>query len=226
MRFHDEAPKPDVHQRVYDGVVNEALLALLPTRPGRVLDVGCGTGANARRLRELGHEVWGLTMNADEARLAKAWCRDVLVANLDDDLPSHLPSQFDALLLSHVLEHLVDPSRTLSALAALLVPKGVAAIAVPNMAAYELRLRFLRGDWTREDLGAMDRTHRQFWSFETAPEVLKGTPLRLVERRGDAAPMSSLARVAPGVVGWLRSRGASRWPNLVCWQTLLLAERA
>jgi 2-polyprenyl-3-methyl-5-hydroxy-6-metoxy-1,4-benzoquinol methylase len=211
---------------VYDGLVNQPLLALLgEVRAGtRVLDVGCGTGANARWLGERGAEVWGITASEKEAALARSVCRGVTVCDLDEALPASLTGPFDVLLLSHVLEHLADPAATLRALATRLTPGGRAAIAVPNMAVYDVRWRLARGQWPRERVGAFDETHRQFWTHETASTMLSATPFRLLRREPDAQPMIALARVAPRLAAQVRRLGARWVPNLVSWQTLLLAE--
>jgi hypothetical protein len=63
----------------------------------------------------------------------------------------------DMLLLSHVLEHMVRRKYALAHRARLVRADGMAFAAVPNIASW--RMRHLRGDWTRSNVGFMDETH-------------------------------------------------------------------
>ena len=215
------------HSAVYRAEANRPLLDLLPGGARTILDVGCGTGENARALREIAQHVVGITMSAAEAHEARQWCTRVLVADVERDAMDLQPKSFDVLLLSHVLEHLTRPTETLAKLAEYLVPGGWAAIAVPNMAFWRVRVRLLRGDWRREAGGWLDRTHLQFWSFDTAPELLSGTPLALERREGAsfAVPMWPLRRLAPVLSRRLDLIVGQMAPRLFAGQVLLLARK-
>ena len=215
------------HAWCYNAFVNHALLSLVPRECRKVLDVGCGTGANAKAFRDRGGSVWGITCSEEEAKLASAFCDKVYLADLDIAVPSDLPDDLDLLFMSHVLEHLRRPAETLTKLCTRLRAGGYAAIAVPNMAYWPLRERLLKGDWHRTDEGAFDRTHLQFWSFETAPQVLQRTGLQLIAHTCEAVqtpfPLRSLL---PNSVTELIDRiQATRFANTFGWQTLLLAQK-
>jgi ubiquinone/menaquinone biosynthesis C-methylase UbiE len=212
---------------VYRNAGNRALLALIPAEPGKALDIGCGAGDNARVLRERGWKVWGVTLSPDEADLARPACEDVLIANVEfDDLPLEDKS-FDVLIFSHVLEHMIQPAKTLARMARYLKDGGLVIIAVPNMAHLRLRWRFLRGNWHREDSGPMDRTHLQFFSFDTAPSVFENTPYELVVHGYDepGVPMWKLRKVAPGLCARIDRVIGPRYPNLCTYQTLLVGKK-
>ena len=86
------------------------LYRLLGTEPGsraRLLEIGCGTGAN---LREQSSR-WTTAVGIDLELLALAYCRDL--AAVQADALAALPfadTTFDAVVLLDVLEHLADPS--------------------------------------------------------------------------------------------------------------------
>jgi SAM-dependent methyltransferase len=214
--------------KVYQNAGNPALLALVPADARRVLDVGCGAGDNARALKERGCGVWGVTLSEAEAGLARPHCEAVVVANAETSPLGLPPDYFDLLLLSHVVEHMVRPDVGLARLAAHLRPGGLALLAVPNMAHYRCRLRFLLGNWRREDGGPFDRTHYHFWSYHTFDELFRGAPLRLVSKTpGDpAVPLWPLRRVLPRRWAQVFDRFGGRVaPNLFAGQTLVVARR-
>jgi SAM-dependent methyltransferase len=210
----------------YQNEGNRPLLRLLPAGVRRVLDVGCGAGSNARLLQAQGVSVTALTQSPEEAQLAAPFCVRTIVADLEKDpLPAAEPL-FDLLLCSHVLEHLARPSGTLRRLSDLLRPGGFALVAIPNMAFWRPRLQTLRGDWTREDTGFFDRTHLQFWTYRTAPDLFAGTPLSIVRLEAEyAVPLWPLRRVAPGLSRKLDGRIGVLAPNLFGAQVLMLAQK-
>jgi SAM-dependent methyltransferase len=214
--------------KVYRNLGNHAVLALVPPDARRVLDVGCGAGDNARILRQRNCQVWGVTLSEAEAEAAREVCEGVCVGNVetgDLDLPV---GHFDVILLSSVLEHLIDPNRALTRLAAHLRVGGIVLVAVPNMANYRLRLRFLWGDWHREPQGALDHTHFHFWSYETIDEAFRNTPLQITKKvPGDPAiPLWPLRRLLPPAsLRWLDVLGGKLRPNLFAGQCLVVAQR-
>ncbi len=106
----------------------------LPARPGgRLLDVGCGTGAAVARMRALGWNAEGLDPDPEAIGVAeRAGIRVTrgTLADLDDAAHANA---FDAITLSHVIEHLHDPAAELERIHRLLKPGGLLWIATPNL---------------------------------------------------------------------------------------------
>jgi methionine biosynthesis protein MetW len=144
---------------VYANAGNPEVLALIPETAKRVLDAGCGAGDNGRLMSARGISVVGVTLSNAEAVVAASTCDRVIVADLEGDSLPFEERSFDVVLLSHVLEHLRDPQAALCRLAKYLSEEGLAIVAVPNMAHWRIRLRLVRGDWTRQDTGPLDRSH-------------------------------------------------------------------
>lgn len=115
--------------------------------PARVLDIGCGNGRILAALQAAGHTVLGV--EPDEAARAAAVGRglDVLPGTAEA-LPAALHGrQFDAVLLTHVLEHCSDPVQALRNAAALLAPGGRLTVETPNNAALGRRQAGLTWRW-------------------------------------------------------------------------------
>jgi SAM-dependent methyltransferase len=99
---------------------------------GRLLDIGTGAGEFLARMRALGWEVEGLEPDANAVQTA----REHLGLRMhhgtlhDVDLP---PASFDAVVSSHVVEHVHDPIDFLSRAWRLVRPGGRLVIITPNV---------------------------------------------------------------------------------------------
>ena len=139
---------------IYKNDGNMGLLDLLPSSSGAILDCGCGAGDNARILRGRGWRVTGVTIDPQEQRVAELFCEVVHIGDLEKGLPAEIDGAFDAILASHVLEHLAAPERLLDDIRARLSHNGVLAVALPNIAHYRQRLSFLRGHFDYTEAGS------------------------------------------------------------------------
>src|SRR5262245_22924255 len=101
--------------KTYYSQVNEPLLRLVNRRGLRVLDIGCGAGANSRRLLESGVATWcaGVELVQDHALEARQHLQDVRVGMVDQMPLPWEPLSFDCLLFGDLLEHVVDPWKLL-----------------------------------------------------------------------------------------------------------------
>jgi 2-polyprenyl-3-methyl-5-hydroxy-6-metoxy-1,4-benzoquinol methylase len=111
----------------------DAAFRYLPRpRPGQtLLDVGCGNGDFLLNARDAGWNVSGVDPDPKAALAAAQRGLDVRCGSIDD-MAGHAGS-FDAVTLSHVLEHVHDPVAFLQAVHALLKPGGVVYIDTPNI---------------------------------------------------------------------------------------------
>ena len=144
--------------------------------PGaRVLDLGTGSGALGQYLGEhSGCIVDGVTINEDEAALARPHYRRIEVANLDQpDWASMFSGEsYDCVVCGDVLEHLRQPEATLLACSQLLAPGGRLLISVPNASYSGLVAELMQGDFKYREEGLLDRTHLRFFTRRSLAELL------------------------------------------------------
>jgi 2-polyprenyl-3-methyl-5-hydroxy-6-metoxy-1,4-benzoquinol methylase len=103
--------------------------------PGRLLDVGCGDGGWLVKMRTLGWQVEGQETDADAAAYAERVHGVTVHLGLLHDLRLP-PASFDAITLSHVIEHVHDPIAVLAECRRLLKPDGRLIALTPNVAGY------------------------------------------------------------------------------------------
>lgn len=106
--------------------------------PGRLLDIGCGTGDFLVAMAERGWRGVGVELQPRAAQVARQQGVWVLPGDLLD-LPLRAGS-FDAATLWDVLEHLPDPRAALGRVRGLLRPRGLAVVTVPRLDSPEARL--------------------------------------------------------------------------------------
>ena len=96
----------------------------------RVLEIGAGAGGILNVFREEGCIVTGLDYDDDYLD----WGRRRGLSLLKGDLGTvKLPQEFDLVILSHVLEHVVEPARFLERIAPLLADHGMVYVEVPSL---------------------------------------------------------------------------------------------
>lgn len=114
-----------------------AKLHLLPSAPGRVLDIGAGTGRDAAWFAERGHSVLAVEPTAELRVAAMALHPSSSIEWLDDALPelarvTKRGELFDTIMLNAVWMHLDESERriAMARVASLLAGQGVLAISL------------------------------------------------------------------------------------------------
>jgi 2-polyprenyl-3-methyl-5-hydroxy-6-metoxy-1,4-benzoquinol methylase len=110
---------------------------------GRLLDIGCGSGAGMIRMADLGWRVEGIDFDEEAVRLAASQGLTVRLGSLEQQ--AYPAASFDAIVTSHVLEHVWDPRGLLRESHRILKPGGRLVCITPNAASWCHTL--FKGDW-------------------------------------------------------------------------------
>jgi 2-polyprenyl-3-methyl-5-hydroxy-6-metoxy-1,4-benzoquinol methylase len=96
----------------------------------RLLDVGCGNGEFLVAARSAGWQVCGLDFDAKAVAAARHQGLEVFEGSLEAQ--GFAANSFDAITLSHVIEHVHRPQALIAECARLLKPGGILWLATPN----------------------------------------------------------------------------------------------
>lgn len=165
-------------------------------RRGRLLDVGCATGALLQVARELGWEVQGLEAghaSADYAR--KQLGLTVHNEPIEEFAPADGP--FDAIVCLEVIEHVASPTVALARFERWLVPDGLLLLSTPNFDSLYRRLHGA-GWWV---INCEDE-HVMFFSPRTLARMLEKCGFEVVRMRVRSIDIA-------GLLGKFRARPAS-----------------
>ncbi len=217
-----------VDDKVYANSGNRDVLSRVPEACKTVLDVGCGAGDNARVLQQRGCEVDGVTLSTEEARLAEPFCRRVVVGNLEHGLPTGLADRYDAVICSHVLEHICFPGKLLDGIYDRLDEGGLLVVAVPNLLFVKNRLKLLLGSFDYTNTGLMDQTHFRWYTLATGRDLLRERGFsRVISSATGSLPIGPLRSVLPGrMVKAAENFSVGKWPGLFGYQLLHVARKA
>lgn len=159
------------HAQIVNWIANE--------RPTDVLEVGTASGYLSSELAKLGCNVTGIEEDPEMAQLARQFCREMLVDNVESMDFSRL-SRYDAIIFGDVLEHLRNPRAVLERLSSLLKPGGRILISLPNVANIWVRLNLLLGRFNYSRVGILDETHLRFFTLKTAKQLAADSGLDVI----------------------------------------------
>ena len=150
----------------YHSRVRVDVAPYLPVPAGRVLDIGCGSGASADLIRRAGAErLVGIELNPAAAALAAKRYDRVVVGDAQAALDELGGEAFDTFVAWDVLEHLYDPAELLARLGRMAAPAARLHISVPNARNILLvRDLVLRGTFGYAEHGHRDATHVRWFT--------------------------------------------------------------
>jgi SAM-dependent methyltransferase len=177
---HSERRRPSLAERIRksladrgaDGRRSRPPLTLDGVAPGKMLEVGCGSGELLAYYATKGWKTYGI--DPSEAAVAAAARRgaEVHAGTLDDHLWQDV--RFDVISFQHSLEHIPHPIETLEKARDLLVPGGRIIIEVPNWASWQRKV--FRDYWFPLDLPR----HLQHFSPRALERVAEKLGLRML----------------------------------------------
>jgi len=148
--------------------------------PGRMLEIGCGSGRVLHLATEAGWDVVGLELSEKLATATReALGVPVHVMDFLEGDTSALGEGFDLVTLAHVLEHLLDPKFAMERIASLLKPNGHVLLEFPNIDAVDSKWkRFMNSS------GIHKKSYPEDWSPGHCQEFCRDSFRYLAEQTG------------------------------------------
>ena len=170
----DSAMEPTNLVGILDSDSTFASAARLVGADKRVLQLGCGAGAQARALVATGCRVVGVEKDPQLATQASSICERVVVGDVEHlDLAVELGAdRFDVILAVDVLQHTEDAESVVCRLKGYLNPKGALVVSVPNVAHASVRLALLAGSFPYAAPLASGRRPIRFFTRDSVEALL------------------------------------------------------
>lgn len=189
--YHDEPDNPLVrrYELWLDAIERER-------PPGRLLDIGCGTGLFLAVARRRGWQTLGVDACAEATEHARShFGLDVWIGEFEE-FPADARG-FDAITGWDIIEHARDPVSLLTAMRRCLSPDGVVALSTPNQrsmldlvagALYRLSRGRVRGPLEKFYIDQ----HFLYYTPETLAHSLERAGLRVASLRQEATDLERL----------------------------------
>ncbi|HXE53122.1 MAG TPA: class I SAM-dependent methyltransferase [Tepidisphaeraceae bacterium] len=161
-----------------------------------ILDVGAAQGMLGERLQNTGLVADAVEASVDWANLARPFYRNTWASIVEDaPLPDH---EYRLVVCADVLEHTPDPLAVLKRLRQAATDDATFIISLPNVAHLAVRLMLLFGYFPKMERGILDRTHLQFFTKDTARDLLAEAGLRIESVRATGVPLDEVWKNGEG----------------------------
>ena len=149
------------------------MLAFLPKKYNKVLEIGCGEGVFLQQLNQMS-EKWGIEPSKEAADKAVKIADKILIGSYNDCL-SQLPDEyFDLIICNDVIEHMVDYDFFFSSIKQKMSDNGCLIGSIPNVRFYKNLFNLLiKKDWLyKAEGGILDKTHVRFFTKKSFYNIL------------------------------------------------------
>jgi 2-polyprenyl-3-methyl-5-hydroxy-6-metoxy-1,4-benzoquinol methylase len=177
------------------------IIERLPKKINSLLDVGCGSGAFAAKIKDMYSCIgWGVEIDEKEAAFAKNKLDTVLVGKIEEVIDKIPNNKFDVISFNDVLEHLEDPYTIIHQIKPKFKKSGKLVASIPNVRYIRnlYRLIFLK-DWQYEDEGILDNTHLRFFTKKSIINMFEENGYEVVSIEG----INQLAGFKKYLIIWL-----------------------
>lgn len=182
-------------------------------RNSKVLDIGCGSGQLGQYFhRELQSEVTGVEITVDNYEIAKAVLSKTLLGDIETLDLDLIGCDFDYIIFSDSLEHMLNPDKVLNRVQQLLAKNGELLISIPNVRNFRVTFPLvIAGNWEYQDEGLLDRTHLRFFTIASISNLLHKCGYSIEEIFLDLPKSSKVGLINKLTLGLFRNHLTSHY---------------
>lgn len=197
----------------------------------KILEIGSSTGYMTRVFLENNCVVDVVEEDQEASSKTPKKVRAVLNLSIENEnIISKLAKDYDFIIMADVLEHLIDPEKTLRILHTVANNKTALIISMPNIASWVIRKQlFFKGDFEYQESGVLDKTHLHFYTVNTLPKILSENGWKIDKIMGTITKLpfeESLSKIP--LMGFLIKKFifqklAEKYKNLSYYHFLVIA---
>lgn len=158
----------------------------------QVLEIGCGMGVTLQHiLHRFPHaQVHGIELCEEVTGFGKLQ-ETIRQGNIEEMALDYEEDSLDYILFGDVLEHLRDPHAVLKKLRPFLKESGEILASIPNLMHISVLSELIRGNFTYQDEGLLDRTHIHFFTKNEIERMFDSCGFETMEYISIRVPESS-----------------------------------
>ncbi len=140
----------------------------------KILDIGCGTGSLGKYLIDrYESNVTGLDIVQDNYQESSKVLNRAIIGDMETMDIKELGGDFDYIIFSDSLEHMIDSNKVIEIVKTLLTSDGTLLISMPNVRNFRVTFPLLLSDsWEYKDEGLLDWTHMRFFTYSSILDLL------------------------------------------------------
>jgi SAM-dependent methyltransferase len=172
----------------------------------RALDIGSGFGFYTQALRKAGYRTVSINPGKYENEVFKKLNGDEPLAVMFEQYEPSEP--FGVVMMSQVLEHLLEPDNAIGKVADLLAPGGVLACAVPNYDSFLVKLLGTRDNaclWVPEHVNYFTENGLKALMARNGFKIVKVEQITRVPFNALSKRLRLKGKAAAVVDGWVKS---------------------
>lgn len=186
-----------------------AILNFINIEKPVILDIGCSDGQMGEIIKkEKDAIVFGVDISESAISEAKSKIDDAYILNIEEEIlkwPEEIKNQkYDYIIISEVLEHIVEPEKFLEKLKEVIQKNTEIIITVPNILFWKNRLRIFFGNFDYTEQGLMDEGHVHFFSWQSFKKTIwrAGYEIIAINNHIPTRGTKKIGKIFPGLFSY------------------------
>ncbi|MCK9223784.1 MAG: class I SAM-dependent methyltransferase [Candidatus Muirbacterium halophilum] len=173
-----------MNSNYYSSIRND-IIKYIPKKVKNILEIGAGTGNTLLKIKELdlAENVYGIEiLKIENSNQTNPIIKEFIIGDIEKLNLNFENNFFDIIIAGDVLEHLVNPWKTISYLSKFLKKDGLIISSIPNIRNYKvLKDIFFKGSFTYQESGILDKTHLRFFCKKNIIDLFKKSNFSIIK---------------------------------------------